>query len=92
MEANNCTFGSLGEKFVGSVVSSVVGMSHLFRTEADSKGTRLKMLATSLGKSCKIASGRLEIVLRRNPDVPADANAVSVLVPDHDGTPFGGIM
>ncbi|KAF7834080.1 tyrosyl-DNA phosphodiesterase [Senna tora] len=75
---------SFGVKFLGSVVSSVVGISHLFHTAADSNGARLKTLAAFLGKSCKMAYGRLEIVLRRNPDVPADANAVSVLVPDPD--------
>ena len=69
----------------------MVGIRHLFHTAVDSKGARLKTLATFLGNSCKNAYGRLEVVLRRNPNVPADANAVSVLVPDPDGTFSGGI-
>lgn len=77
-------------KFLGSVVASVVGFSHLFRTAADSNSARLKALAAFLGKSCKNAYRRLEIVLRRNLNVPADENAVSVLVPNPDGTSEGG--
>lgn len=67
-------------KFLGLVEASVVGLSHLFRTAADSNGARLKKLAAFLGKSCEKAYGFLEIVLIRNKNVPADANAVSVLV------------
>ncbi|KAI4343525.1 hypothetical protein L6164_010864 [Bauhinia variegata] len=74
--------------FLGSVAASVVGLSHLFHAAADSNGTRLKRLATFLGKSCG-AHGRLEIVLRRNPDVPTDSNAVSILVPSPNGTSEG---
>ncbi|KAK7358738.1 hypothetical protein VNO77_00676 [Canavalia gladiata] len=70
--------------FLGSVVASVVGLSHLFRTVTDSNNARLKALAVFLGKSGKNAYGRLEIVLRRNLNVPADDNAVSVLVPNPD--------
>ncbi|KAJ1404997.1 Tyrosyl-DNA phosphodiesterase I [Sesbania bispinosa] len=72
--------------FLGSVVASVVGLSHLFRTAADSNGARLKALAAFLGKSCKNAYGSLEVVLRRNPNVPADENAVSILIPNPDQT------
>ncbi|KAL2342846.1 hypothetical protein Fmac_004131 [Flemingia macrophylla] len=72
--------------FLGSVVASVVGLSHLFRTVADSTSARLKALASSLRKSCKNAYGKLEIVLRRNPIVSVDENAVSVLVPNPDQT------
>ncbi|KAI9079645.1 hypothetical protein K1719_038266 [Acacia pycnantha] len=71
-------------KFLGSVVASVVGIRHLYRTAKDSKGARLKTLANFLGNLCKSSHGKLEIVLRRNPNVAADANAVSVLVPDPD--------
>ncbi|RDX75863.1 Tyrosyl-DNA phosphodiesterase 1, partial [Mucuna pruriens] len=73
-------------QFLGSVVASVVGLSHLFRTVADSNSARLKALASFLGKSCKNAYGKLEIVLRRNPIVSIDENAVSVLVPNPDRT------
>lgn len=68
----------------------MVGLSHLFRTVADSDGAGLKALAAVLGKSCKNAHGRFEIVLRRNHNVPADENAVSVLVPKSDQTSEGG--
>ena len=34
----------LGLKFLGSVVASVVGLSHLFHTVADSNSARLKEL------------------------------------------------
>ena len=77
-------------KLLGSVVASVVGLSHLFLSAADSKSARLKALAAFLGKSCKNVYGRLEIVLRRNRNVPADENAVSILVPNPDGTSDGG--
>ncbi|CAK8579070.1 unnamed protein product [Lathyrus sativus] len=83
---------SLNTKFLGSVVASVVGLSHLFRTVADSNGAGLKALAAVLGKSCKNAHGRFEIVLRRNPNVPADENAVSVLVPKSDQTSEGDFV
>jgi hypothetical protein len=71
-------------------VASVVGLSHLFRTVADSNGAGLKSLAAILGKSCNNAYGRFKIVLRRNHNVPADENAVSVLVPKSDQTSEGG--
>ncbi|XP_028766135.1 uncharacterized protein LOC114724031 isoform X1 [Neltuma alba] len=74
---------------LGSVVASVVGIRHLYQTAADSKGARLKTLANFLGNSCRSSHGKLEIVLRRNTNIPADANAVSVLVPDPDRT-FSG--
>ncbi|KAJ1387765.1 Tyrosyl-DNA phosphodiesterase I [Sesbania bispinosa] len=72
--------------FGGLVVASVVGLSHLFCTAADSNGARLKALAAFLRKSCKNAYGSLEVVLRRNPNVPADENAVSILIPNPDQT------
>lgn len=79
-----------GLKVLGSVVASVVGLSHLFRAVADSKSARLRALASFLRKSCKSAYGKLEIVLRRNPIVSVDENAVSVLVPNPDRTFDGG--
>lgn len=70
----------------------MVGISHLYQRAADSKGVRLKTLATFLGYSCKSSLGKLEIVLRRNHNVPADANAVGVFVPDPDRTFSGGTV
>ncbi|KRH59705.1 hypothetical protein GLYMA_05G198600v4 [Glycine max] len=57
-------------QFLGSVVASVVGLSHLFRTVADSNSARLKEFFPR------------KIVLRRNPIISVDENAVSVLVPN----------
>ena len=60
----------------------MVGLSHLFHKAADSNGAHLKKLASFLRKSCVNADGLLEIALIRNKNVPADANAVSILVPN----------
>lgn len=78
------------EKFLGLVEASVVGLSHLFRTAADSNGAQLRKLASYLGKSHENAYGMLDIVLRRASNVPADENAVSVLVPNPDELSGGG--
>ncbi|KAK7399309.1 hypothetical protein VNO78_10490 [Psophocarpus tetragonolobus] len=77
---------SVSTQSLGSVVASVVGLSHLFRNVADSNNARLKSLASFLRKSCKNAYGKLEVVLRRNPIVSVDENAVSVLIPNPDLT------
>jgi len=90
IDANFCALLLSGLKFLGSVVASVVGLRHLFRTVADSNSARLKALASFLGKSCKNVYGKLEIVLRRNPIVSVDENAVCVLVPNPDQTFQGG--
>lgn len=71
-------------QFLGSVEASVVGLSHLFHTAADRNGLQLKQLAAFLGKCCENVYGMSEIVLRRNLNVPADVNAVSILVPNPD--------
>lgn len=76
--------GSSGVQFLGSVEASIVGLSHLFHTAADRNGTQLKQLAAFLGKCCENVYGMSEIVLRRNLNVPADVNAVSILVPNPD--------
>ncbi|KAM7273264.1 hypothetical protein ACFE04_027928 [Oxalis oulophora] len=70
-------------KFHGSVEASVVGLSHIFN-KSDSNGVQLKKLAAFLRKSHKNTIGLLEVVLRRDSNVPADANAVSVLVSNPD--------
>ena len=75
---------------LGSVETSVVGLSHLFHTSSDRNGALLKKLAAFLGRSCENAHGMSEIILRRNTNVPADVNAVSVLVPNPDRFSEGG--
>ncbi|MFQ6651853.1 hypothetical protein Gotur_024014 [Gossypium turneri] len=84
LKANQITPSSLDAKFLGLVEASVVGLSHLFRTTADRNGAQLKKLALFLGKTCENANGMLNVVLRRNTNIPADENAVSVLVPNPD--------
>ncbi|KAL5564734.1 hypothetical protein UlMin_027898 [Ulmus minor] len=78
---------SFGLKFLGSVEASAVGLSYLFHNAADSKGSQLKKLASFLQKSCVHADGLSEVVLVRNKNVPADANAVSILVPNPNEFP-----
>ncbi|XP_052181548.1 uncharacterized protein LOC127794478 isoform X2 [Diospyros lotus] len=80
---------SSSEKVLGSVETSVVGLSHLFHTSADSNGAQLKKLASFLGKCRENVHGMLEIVLRRNTNIPADANAISILVPNPEGISEG---
>ncbi|OMO94770.1 Tyrosyl-DNA phosphodiesterase, partial [Corchorus capsularis] len=75
---------SLDSKLLGLVEASVVGLSHLFRTAEDTNGARLKKLALFIGKTCDNEYGMLYVVLRRNKNIPADENAVSVLVPNPD--------
>ncbi|MBA0732104.1 hypothetical protein Gogos_016215, partial [Gossypium gossypioides] len=84
LKANQKTPSSLDAKFLGLVEASVVGLSHLFCTTADRNGAQLKKLALFLGKTCENANGMLNVVLRRNTNIPADENAVSVLVPNPD--------
>ncbi|GMI76650.1 hypothetical protein like AT5G07400 [Hibiscus trionum] len=84
LKANQFTPSSLDVKFLGLVEASVVGLSHLFRTTADRNGAQLKKLALFLGKTCENANGMLNVVLRRDTNIPVDENAVSVLVPNPD--------
>nr|XP_011470842.1 PREDICTED: uncharacterized protein LOC101310569 isoform X2 [Fragaria vesca subsp. vesca] len=70
--------GSSGMKFLGSVETSVVGLSYLFHNATDANGAKLKKLASFLRKSCEAKD--LSIVLTRNTNIPADANAVSIHV------------
>ncbi|XP_010683464.2 uncharacterized protein LOC104898139 isoform X2 [Beta vulgaris subsp. vulgaris] len=76
-----CKFRST-EMLLGSVEASVVGLSHLFRTAADTNGLQLKKLAAYLGKSSEQGCGMSEILLRREKNVSSDPNAVSVVVPN----------
>ncbi|XP_042501635.1 uncharacterized protein LOC122079325 isoform X2 [Macadamia integrifolia] len=80
LSAHQCMMQSTGIRFLGSVEASVVGLSHRFHTAADSSGVQLKTLATFLGKCQENAYAMTEVILKRNTNIPADANAVSVLV------------
>ncbi|XP_031391719.1 uncharacterized protein LOC116203897 [Punica granatum] len=76
-------------KLLTRVEASVVGLGYFFRTASDSNGAALKKLAAFLSNSRVNASGLLEIVLRRNTNVAADPNAVSVLVCDPNNSNVG---
>ncbi|KAL8456910.1 hypothetical protein ACS0TY_034947 [Phlomoides rotata] len=71
-----------GAKFLSSVEASVVGLSHIYHVSADSNGEHLKKLALFLGKCRQNMDGMSEIVLRRETNIPADKNAVSVFIPN----------
>ncbi|KAF3540916.1 hypothetical protein F2Q69_00018518 [Brassica cretica] len=75
---------AFNEEFLGSVEASVVGLSYLFRSTSDSTGAQLKRLASYISRTSENPLGMLELVMRRNTNVPADVNAVSVLVPNPD--------
>eukprot|EP01018_Ginkgo_biloba_P003635 Gb_16332 [translate_table: standard] len=70
------------EKYVGVVPTSVVGLSYRFRATADPKGARMRALATLLSNAKGNKEGMLPVLLKRNLNVPADRNAVSVIVCD----------
>jgi hypothetical protein len=67
----------------GSIQTSVVGISHRFHIPSDA-GKQLRALSTFLGKCRENMYGTTEVILKRNTNIPADANAVSVLVADLD--------
>ncbi|XP_010942389.1 uncharacterized protein [Elaeis guineensis] len=75
---------SVARNFLGCVQASVVGLSHRFRAATDSNCAQVKILASLLGKCRENTSGTIEVLLKRNMNIPADANAVSVLVADLD--------
>ncbi|XP_078154875.1 forkhead-associated domain-containing protein / FHA domain-containing protein isoform X3 [Carex rostrata] len=74
---------------LGCVHTSVVGLNHRFGASVDSNAGQFKMLAKILGKCVVNSSGTVEVILKRNTNIPADANAVSVIMKDRDGD-FGG--
>ncbi|KAF3650889.1 hypothetical protein FXO38_16907 [Capsicum annuum] len=76
-------------KSVGSVEASVAGLSHIFRTSADLNGARLKKLAAYLRRCGEDVSGMSEVILRRDSNIPADANAVSIHVPNPEDLSLG---
>ncbi|PUZ46985.1 hypothetical protein GQ55_7G126800 [Panicum hallii var. hallii] len=69
--------------YVGCVQTSVVGLSHRFHMPSD-VGSQLRALSAFLGKFRENMHGTTEVILKRNTNIPADANAVSVLVADLD--------
>jgi hypothetical protein len=69
--------------FLGSVQTSVVGISHRFHRPSDA-GAQLKALSAYLGKCRENMHRTTEVILKRNTNIPADANAVSVHVADLD--------
>ncbi|XP_020680271.1 uncharacterized protein LOC110097942 [Dendrobium catenatum] len=71
-------------KYLGSVQASVVGLRHRFHNAIDSRGEQLKKLALFLGKFKDSSSRLMEVVLKRNHNIPADANAISILVSNLD--------
>lgn len=84
LSAKHCSSRSFGTKFLGSVEASVVGLKYRFHTSADSNGAQLKTLAAFLRRCQENAFGMSEVLLRRNTNIPADSNAVSVLICDLD--------
>ncbi|KAK8926281.1 hypothetical protein KSP39_PZI018821 [Platanthera zijinensis] len=76
---------------LGSVQASVVGLRYRFHNASDSKGEQLKKLASILGKFLKNSSELVEVVLERNHNIPADDNAISVLVRSFQENSDGGI-
>lgn len=81
-----------GAKFLSSVETSVVGLSHIYRASSDSNGDHLKKLALFLGKCRENINGMSEIILRRRTNIPADGNAVSVLIPNPDDLSVGDFV
>ncbi|CAN6470465.1 unnamed protein product [Victoria cruziana] len=67
-------------KFVGSVITSLVGLSHRFQAKVDAGGVQLKALASIILKCRENVHGMLEVILQRNHGIPADSNAVSVFI------------
>uniref|UniRef100_A0A0E0KQ54 NAD(P)-binding domain-containing protein n=1 Tax=Oryza punctata TaxID=4537 RepID=A0A0E0KQ54_ORYPU len=74
---------SADRMFLGSAQTSVVGLSHRFHIPSDA-GSKLKALSVLLSKCHVNMHGTTEVILKRNTNIPADANAVSVLVADLD--------
>ncbi|MCD7458479.1 hypothetical protein HAX54_038354 [Datura stramonium] len=56
----------------------------------DLNGARLKKLASYLGKCGEDVYGMSEVILKRDSNIPADANAVSILVPNPEDLSLGG--
>ncbi|KAL1533248.1 hypothetical protein AAHA92_33159 [Salvia divinorum] len=89
---NNHELWSSSAKFLSSVETSVVGLSHIYRASADSNGMHLKKLALFLGKFRANVDGMSEVVLRRITNIPADGNAVSVLISNPEDLSVGDFV
>lgn len=87
-----CMRRPLGCMLLGSVEASVVGISHFFRTSRDSNGALIKKLAGVLGNCHVNAYGMSEVILRRNVNIAADANAVSVAISKSEEFPEEGCI
>ncbi|CAM6050039.1 unnamed protein product [Sphagnum compactum] len=71
---------SLPRKLLGIVSSTVVGISFRFCAAADPNGSRVRALAKLLNSIDPDEDGMIVVLLRRAKNVPADCNAVSVVV------------
>ncbi|KAK3029342.1 hypothetical protein RJ639_037865, partial [Escallonia herrerae] len=91
-QGNQCVPSFSVLKLVGSVEASVVGLSHLFCTSADSNGLQLKKLAAFLGKCHENTHGMSEVILKRNTNIAADVNAISVLIPNPEESRSGDFV
>ncbi|XP_073040041.1 uncharacterized protein [Primulina eburnea] len=89
---DNCKTESGGAKLLTSVEASVVGMSYIYHASADSNGARLRKLASFLSKCDENLDGMSEIVLKRDTNIPADRNAVSVFIPNPEDSSLGDII
>ncbi|KAK3015750.1 hypothetical protein RJ639_007877 [Escallonia herrerae] len=92
LNGNQCVPSFSVLKLVGSVEASVVGLSHLFCTSADSNGLQLKKLAAFLGKCHENTHGMSEVILKRNTNIAADVNAISVLIPNPEESRSGDFV
>lgn len=68
----------------------MVGLSYMYHGSADSNGARLRKLASFLSKCDENLDGMSEIVLKRDTNIPADRNAVSVFIPNPEDSSLGG--
>jgi HIRAN domain len=82
---------SVPGSFLGCVHTSVVGLSHRFGTSVDSNGGQFKLLTRVLGRCMVNFTGTVEVILKRNTNIPADANAVSVIIKDRESDSEGGM-
>ncbi|PKA65403.1 tyrosyl-DNA phosphodiesterase 1 [Apostasia shenzhenica] len=80
----DCFVSPATAKCLGFVQASVVGLSHRFNDITKSSGTELRKLASCLGMFQDSSLGLVEVILKRNHNIPADANAISVIVANVD--------
>lgn len=67
-------------KYLGVVGTTVVGISYRFCAAADPKGLRVNSLARLLNDVGTDEDGMVVVLLKRAKNIPADPNAVSVLM------------